>query len=51
MTCICGCLFCNICGQQIQGYDHFANGKCGLWTGAEGLEIIVSIFIKFLIFF
>ncbi|KAK3767142.1 hypothetical protein RRG08_018013 [Elysia crispata] len=33
MTCKCGRVFCWICGNSINGYDHFRTGKCYLFPG------------------
>lgn len=32
VTCICGCILCYICGKVINGYEHFNETQCNLWS-------------------
>ena len=33
--CICGTILCYSCGKIINGYDHFEDNKCVLWSNQQ----------------
>jgi E3 ubiquitin-protein ligase RNF14 len=39
ITCICGSIFCYICGKIISGYDHFGEKSCALFTHVSTLVV------------
>ncbi|MCL4122660.1 UNVERIFIED_CONTAM: hypothetical protein GTU68_053140 [Idotea baltica] len=38
MVCSCGAMMCYLCKMPIKGYDHFAHGRCPLWTNSLQLH-------------
>jgi TRIAD3 protein (E3 ubiquitin-protein ligase RNF216) len=35
VRCGCGTKVCYVCQKEIRGYEHFDNGKCGLYTNID----------------
>ncbi|XP_060832770.1 uncharacterized protein LOC132916633 [Bombus pascuorum] len=38
ITCVCGCMMCYLCDEEITGYEHFNKGICSLTSDDHSLN-------------